>query len=74
MNELTYEQMKGVDARFEEDISETFDHEKSVEMRAAKGGLCVGAGQSFDWHDRLDDGYSESMVLWDGIVKATCFV
>ncbi|KAK7697537.1 argininosuccinate lyase [Diaporthe eres] len=39
MNELTYEQMKGVDARFEEDISETFDHEKSVEMRAAKGGM-----------------------------------
>lgn len=38
MNELTYEQMKGVDARFEEDISETFDYEKSVEMRAAKGG------------------------------------
>lgn len=30
--------MRGVDARFEEDIAETFDYEKSVEMRAAKGG------------------------------------
>lgn len=38
MNELTYEQMKGVDARFEEDIAESFDYEKSVEMRSAKGG------------------------------------
>lgn len=38
MNELTYEQMKGVDARFEGDIAETFDFEKSVEMSAAKGG------------------------------------
>lgn len=37
MNELTYEKMKGVDARFEEDIAESFDYEKSVEMRAAKG-------------------------------------
>ncbi|KAH6695684.1 L-Aspartase-like protein [Plectosphaerella plurivora] len=38
MNELSYEQLKGIDARFEEDIAETFDYEKSVEMRAAKGG------------------------------------
>nr|XP_036588115.1 argininosuccinate lyase [Colletotrichum truncatum]KAF6799256.1 argininosuccinate lyase [Colletotrichum truncatum] len=38
MNELSYEQLKGVDARFEEDIAETFNYEKSVEMRAAKGG------------------------------------
>ncbi|KAM7217112.1 L-Aspartase-like protein [Rhypophila decipiens] len=38
MNELSYEQLKGVDARFEKDIKEVFDYEKSVEMRAAKGG------------------------------------
>ncbi|KAM0335005.1 hypothetical protein ACHAQA_000039 [Verticillium albo-atrum] len=38
MNELSYEQLKGIDARFGEDIAETFDYEKSVEMRAAKGG------------------------------------
>ncbi|KAK3346934.1 L-Aspartase-like protein [Lasiosphaeria hispida] len=38
MNELTYEQLKGVDARFDEDISEVFNYEKSVEMRSARGG------------------------------------
>lgn len=38
MNELTYEQVKVVDARFEENIAETFDYEKSVEMSAAKSG------------------------------------
>ncbi|KAI2611146.1 argininosuccinate lyase [Hypoxylon fragiforme] len=38
MNELTYDQLKGVDARFEPDIAESFDYERSVEMRSAKGG------------------------------------
>lgn len=38
MNELTYEQLKGIDARFGKDISQVFDYEKSVEMRAARGG------------------------------------
>ncbi|KAI2463520.1 argininosuccinate lyase [Annulohypoxylon bovei var. microspora] len=38
MNELTYEQLKSIDARFEEDIAESFDYERSVEMRSAKGG------------------------------------
>lgn len=38
MNELGYEQLKGVDARFEKDVEECFDYEKSVEMRSAKGG------------------------------------
>ncbi|KAJ9132274.1 Argininosuccinate lyase [Pleurostoma richardsiae] len=38
MNELSYEQLKGVDARFGEDIAEVFNYEKSVEMRSAKGG------------------------------------
>ncbi|KAI1855241.1 hypothetical protein JX265_006617 [Neoarthrinium moseri] len=38
MDKLTYEQLKGIDARFEEDIAESFDCEESVEMRSAKGG------------------------------------
>lgn len=38
MDQLTYEQLKGVDARFGEDIAQAFDYEKSVEMRSAKGG------------------------------------
>ncbi|KAK6071740.1 argininosuccinate lyase [Seiridium cupressi] len=38
MDKLTYEQLKGVDSRFEKDIAKSFDYEKSVEMRSAKGG------------------------------------
>ncbi len=38
MNELTFDQMRGVDSRFEEDITEAFDYEKSIEMKSAKGG------------------------------------
>lgn len=38
MDQLTYEQLRGVDARFGEDIAQAFDYEKSVEMRSAKGG------------------------------------
>lgn len=38
MNELSYEQMKAIDARFEEDIADAFDYETSVERRSAKGG------------------------------------
>ncbi|KAL7624114.1 hypothetical protein AAE478_005671 [Parahypoxylon ruwenzoriense] len=38
MNELSYEQLKSVDSRFEEDIAESFDYVRSVEMRSAKGG------------------------------------
>lgn len=38
MNQLSYEELRGIDTRFEEDIAETFDYEKSVEMRSAKGG------------------------------------
>jgi argininosuccinate lyase len=38
MNELTYEQLKGVDSRFEKGIAEAFNYEKSVEMRSACGG------------------------------------
>ncbi|KAK3934689.1 L-Aspartase-like protein [Diplogelasinospora grovesii] len=38
MNELTFEQLKSIDARFDKDIAEVFNYEKSVEMRSAKGG------------------------------------
>ncbi|KAI0136751.1 L-Aspartase-like protein [Xylariales sp. AK1849] len=38
MDKLTYDQLKGVDSRFEKDIAESFDYEKSVELRSAKGG------------------------------------
>ncbi|KAI0440382.1 argininosuccinate lyase [Xylaria telfairii] len=38
MNELTYEQLKSVDARFESDIAEYFDYDRSVELRSARGG------------------------------------
>lgn len=38
MNELTFEQLKGLDPGFEEDIAEVFDYERSVEMRSAAGG------------------------------------
>jgi argininosuccinate lyase len=38
MEELSYEQLKGVDARFNEDVKECFNFERSVEMRSSKGG------------------------------------
>ncbi|PNP80781.1 hypothetical protein FNYG_05909 [Fusarium nygamai] len=38
MKELSLEQLQAIDGRFEEDVSHMFDHERSVEMRAAKGG------------------------------------
>ncbi|KAH0349186.1 argininosuccinate lyase, partial [Aureobasidium melanogenum] len=38
MDKLSFEQLKGVDSRFEQDILEVFDYQKSVEMRSASGG------------------------------------
>ncbi|KAL7944590.1 L-Aspartase-like protein [Trichoderma barbatum] len=38
MNELSFEQLKAIDSRFEEDIAEAFVYETSVERRSAKGG------------------------------------
>ncbi|KAI2642226.1 argininosuccinate lyase [Xylaria nigripes] len=38
MNELTFEQLKAIDARFESDIAEYFNYERSVEQRSARGG------------------------------------
>jgi argininosuccinate lyase len=44
MDELSYEDLKGVDKRFDKDVMECFSYEKSVEARTAKGGtskVCV---------------------------------
>ncbi|KAK4918636.1 argininosuccinate lyase [Elasticomyces elasticus] len=38
MDKLSFEQLQGVDKRFEKDIVDTFDYQRSVEMRSAKGG------------------------------------
>lgn len=38
MNELSLEQLQAIDSRFGEDVSDTFDYERSVELRSAKGG------------------------------------
>ncbi|KAK1982490.1 L-Aspartase-like protein [Colletotrichum cereale] len=38
MNEISYEQLKAVGEGSKEDIAETFHYEKTVEIRAAKGG------------------------------------
>ncbi|KAI6357968.1 hypothetical protein MCOR25_007482 [Pyricularia grisea] len=43
MDKLTYEQLREIDERFEPDIAESFDYDKSVEMRSAKGGTCKEA-------------------------------
>ena len=43
MDKLTFEQLKGVDGRFEKDIMESFDYQKSVEMRSAKGGTSLSS-------------------------------
>ncbi|EEY14995.1 argininosuccinate lyase [Verticillium alfalfae VaMs.102] len=38
MNELSLEQLQAIDSRFGEDVAQTFDYERSVEMRSVKGG------------------------------------
>ncbi|KAH7134793.1 L-Aspartase-like protein [Dactylonectria estremocensis] len=43
MNELSYETLKGIDERFEEDIADVFNYEASVESRTAKGGASKAA-------------------------------
>ncbi|KXT17600.1 hypothetical protein AC579_10134 [Pseudocercospora musae] len=43
MDMLTFEQLKGVDSRFEKDVLSVFDYQKSVEMRSAKGGTSKSA-------------------------------
>ncbi|KAF7189431.1 putative argininosuccinate lyase [Pseudocercospora fuligena] len=43
MDTLTFEQLKGVDSRFEKDVLSVFNYQKSVEMRSAKGGTSKSA-------------------------------
>jgi len=43
MDTLTFEQLQGVDGRFEKDVLGVFDYQKSVEMRSAKGGTSRSA-------------------------------
>ncbi|KAL8808073.1 MAG: hypothetical protein Q9182_000351 [Xanthomendoza sp. 2 TL-2023] len=38
MDELSVEELQGVDGRFGDDVAECFDHEAAVEKRTAKGG------------------------------------
>ena len=38
MDKLSFDQLHGIDDRFEKDVVDCFDYEKSVEMRSAKGG------------------------------------
>ena len=43
MDQLSFEQLQGVEKRFEKDIMSVFDYQKSVEMRSAKGGTSRSA-------------------------------
>ncbi|KAK5114971.1 hypothetical protein LTR85_010009 [Meristemomyces frigidus] len=43
MDQLSFEQLQGVDKRFEKNVLEVFDYQKSVEMRSAKGGTSRSA-------------------------------
>jgi len=43
MDQLSFQQLQGVDKRFEENVLEVFDYQKSVEMRSAKGGTSRSA-------------------------------
>lgn len=38
MNQLSLEQLQAIDSRFGDDVAQTFDYERSVEMRQSKGG------------------------------------
>ena len=38
MDKLTFEQLREVDDRFEEDVMQCWDNERAVEMKSAKGG------------------------------------
>lgn len=38
MSDLTYEQLRSIDSRFEPDVADVFDFEASVERRNAVGG------------------------------------
>jgi len=38
MDKLSFEQLHGIDSRFEKDVVQMFDYQRSVEMRSASGG------------------------------------
>ncbi|KAI7372420.1 putative argininosuccinate, partial [Hortaea werneckii] len=38
MDQLSFQQLQSVDQRFEQNVMDVFDYQKSVEMRSAKGG------------------------------------
>ena len=38
MDKLTFDQLHAVDSRFEKDVADMFDYQRSVEMRSASGG------------------------------------
>ena len=40
MDKLSTKKLRAVDSRFEDDITDVFNYERSVEMRSAKGGTC----------------------------------
>ncbi|RDA94548.1 hypothetical protein CP533_2726 [Ophiocordyceps camponoti-saundersi (nom. inval.)] len=40
MNELSYDQLKAIDDRFEKDVAQVFDYDACAERRTAKGGTC----------------------------------
>jgi argininosuccinate lyase len=43
MDELTVEQLQGVDKRFGEDVRDVFNYKRSVEMKSASGGTSRSA-------------------------------
>lgn len=43
MDKLSFEQLQGVDGRFEQDVLDVFNYQASVEARAAKGGTSRSA-------------------------------
>ena len=43
MDKLTFEQLQGVDKRFDQDVLEVFDYQRSVEMKSAVGGTSKSA-------------------------------
>ncbi|KAK3627260.1 argininosuccinate lyase [Elasticomyces elasticus] len=43
MDQLSFEELQRVDKRFEKNVMEVFDYQKSVEMRSAKGGTSKSA-------------------------------
>jgi argininosuccinate lyase len=45
MDKLSFEDFQGIDKRFEKDVVDVFDYERSVEMRSAKGGTSKASVQ-----------------------------